>query len=28
VERLLEVALIGPDAAQFCRDLADSMPDD
>lgn len=28
VERLLEVALIGPEAAQFCRDLADAMPDD
>jgi transcriptional regulator with XRE-family HTH domain len=28
VERLLEVALIGPDAAQFCRDLADGMSDD
>jgi transcriptional regulator with XRE-family HTH domain len=28
VERLQEVALIGPDAAQFCRDLADAMPDD
>jgi transcriptional regulator with XRE-family HTH domain len=27
VERLLEVALIGADAAQFCRDLADAMPD-
>ncbi len=28
VERLLEVALIGADAAQFCRELADAMPDD
>jgi hypothetical protein len=28
VERLLEVALVGPDAAQFCRDLADGMSDD
>jgi transcriptional regulator with XRE-family HTH domain len=28
VERLLEVALIGADAARFCRDLADTMTDD
>jgi transcriptional regulator with XRE-family HTH domain len=27
VERLLEVALIGPDAAQFCRELAEAMQD-
>jgi transcriptional regulator with XRE-family HTH domain len=28
VERLLEVALVGPDAAAFCRELAEAMPDD
>jgi len=28
VERLLEVALIGADAARFCRELAETMTDD